>query len=198
MSRTTTAPRTRAAALPPEERRAAIVAATLPLLREHGTALTTRQIARAAGIAEGTIFRVFHDKDELLGAAVEAAMDPAPTAAAIRGVDLGLPLEARLAAAVGILQRRVADLWQVMNAAGVRVPPGDQAARRRRDAPDLLAVAALVEPDRQRIDRDPLDAAIALRSLTFACTHPALVVGEPSTPAEIVALLLDGIRTRRG
>ena len=42
-----------------------IVAATLPLLLEHGELVTTRQIAEAAGIAEGTIFRVFADKDEL-------------------------------------------------------------------------------------------------------------------------------------
>ena len=43
--------RTRAAALPPSERRAEIIAATLPLVREHGANVTTRQIAEAAGIA---------------------------------------------------------------------------------------------------------------------------------------------------
>jgi len=42
--------RTRAAALPPSERRAEIIAATLPLVREHGANVTTRQIAEAAGI----------------------------------------------------------------------------------------------------------------------------------------------------
>ncbi|MCU1430433.1 MAG: DNA-binding transcriptional regulator, AcrR family, partial [Actinomycetia bacterium] len=36
-----------------------IVAATLPLLLEHGDRVTSRQIAEAAGIAEGTIFRAF-------------------------------------------------------------------------------------------------------------------------------------------
>ena len=58
--------RSRAAALPPEERRAAIIDAARPLLIEHGENVTTRQLADAAGIAEGTIFRVFADKDELL------------------------------------------------------------------------------------------------------------------------------------
>ena len=61
----------------PDDRRRAIVDAVVPLLLEHGDAVTTRQIAEAAGIAEGTIFRVFPDKPALLLAAAEETMDPA-------------------------------------------------------------------------------------------------------------------------
>ena len=61
-----TPPRVRAAALPVEERRAAIVTAALPLFLEGGARVTTREIATAAGIAEGTIFRVFDDKHALI------------------------------------------------------------------------------------------------------------------------------------
>ncbi|HEX9549144.1 MAG TPA: helix-turn-helix domain-containing protein, partial [Acidimicrobiales bacterium] len=61
----------RAAALPPDERRSMIVAATLPLLLAHGERVTSRQIAEAAGIAEGTIFRAFADKDELIATVLE-------------------------------------------------------------------------------------------------------------------------------
>lgn len=59
----------------PGSRREMIVRAALPLVIEHGSAVTTRQIARAAGIGEGTIFRVFADKDELLEACVSEPVE---------------------------------------------------------------------------------------------------------------------------
>lgn len=70
--------RRRARPLSREERRAAIAAATIPLLVQHGAGVTTRQIADAAGVAEGTLFRAFADKDEILRAAVVRSLDPAP------------------------------------------------------------------------------------------------------------------------
>src|SRR5689334_24075811 len=104
----------RATALPAEERRSTIVAATLPLLLEHGDRVTSRQIAEAAGIAEGTIFRVFADKDEVIAAVVEAALDPAPLEAALTDIPHGLPFEDALAAAVVIIQQRVIDIWRLV------------------------------------------------------------------------------------
>src|SRR4029453_13456561 len=101
----------RAAAMPPDERRACIVTATLPLLLERGLAVTTRQIADAAGIAEGTIFRVFPAKDAVVRAAVERAFAPAPTERALAAIDRDLPFEAQLAAAVEIIQRRLSQIW---------------------------------------------------------------------------------------
>src|SRR2546421_1330542 len=109
--------RVRAAAMPLEERRSAIVAATLPLFLEQGGAVTTREIAQAAGIAEGTIFRVFEDKTALLDAVLEAAFDPAPTERAIRAIDRTLSFEDRLIAAVEILRERVLYVFHVLSAA---------------------------------------------------------------------------------
>src|SRR5579862_950547 len=77
----------RATAMAPEERRSMIVAAALPLLLEHGERLSTRQIAEAAGIAEGTIFRAFPDKDELIAAVLEVALDQQPLEDALSAID---------------------------------------------------------------------------------------------------------------
>ena len=95
--------RHRAPALAPEERRQAIIAATLPLLREQGASVTTSQIAQAAGIAEGTIFRVFHDKRELLLAALRAAMSAGAELDRIRAIPAEASLVERLLAAIAAI-----------------------------------------------------------------------------------------------
>ena len=177
----------------PEARRAAIVEVTIPLLLEHGSSVTTRQIAEAAGIAEGTIFRVFPDKDSLIAAAVEKAFDPEPTEAALRAIDPSLPLEDRLVLAVDAMKRRVNDVWQIMTAVGMSKPPVRPDANRR-GAPDLTTLAAVFEPDAALLRRDPLVAAQLLRGLTMASSHPALILDEPLASDEIVSLVLDGVR----
>jgi AcrR family transcriptional regulator len=180
--------RVRAAALPLEERRTAIVAATLPLFLEHGTAITTREIAQAAGIAEGTIFRVFEDKTALLEAVVDAALDPSPTNAAIEHIDADLPFEDRLIAAVEILRQRVLYVFNVLSATS-----GITRSHAQQRSTDLPALIAIFQSEAEHLTHDPTDAARILRGLTFACVHPAFGTDDPLTSEEIVAVLLDGI-----
>jgi AcrR family transcriptional regulator len=178
---------TRAPALPAEERRAAIVAAALPLLLERGEMVTTHEIAAAAGIAEGTIFRVFRDKDEVIGAVIEAALDPAPLERALDAVDCGGDFEQEVAAAIAILQQRVVDVWRLLSSVGARFH--EQA---RRPTQDLHALVALFERHRARLRVKPTVAARLLRALTLSVTHPMLA-GDPMGPDELLPLFLHGV-----
>ncbi len=180
---------TRASALAPDERRAAIVEATLQLVAQHGTSVTTRQIAEAAGIAEGTVFRAFADKESLMHAVIDAAYDPEPTERAIAAIDPALPFETRLARAVAIMQQRLHLIWSV---AGLAPPPPDRLASKR--AAQFTALVAIFASERHHITRPPAQAAQLLRGLTLAMTHPALRPEPALGPKAIVSLLLDGIR----
>jgi AcrR family transcriptional regulator len=188
----------RAAPLPATERRAAIIAATLPLLLAHGSSVTTRQIAAAAGIAEGTIFRVFPDIESLFQATVDAAYDPAQIATELAAISGSASFERRLIEGVRILQNRLTSVWQLMSISGMPRPAAIGAVRARQiDRPDVAALVALFEPYRNRIRRSPEAAAQLLRGLTLAGTHPALAPDDgPMPPEEIVAMLLDGVRNR--
>jgi len=164
-----------------------IVAAALPLLLEHGDRLTSRQIAEAAGIAEGTIFRVFADKDEIIIAVIEAALDPEPLEVALSDIPDDLGFEDQLAAAVVIMQQRVIDVWQVMSSVGTRFHE-----MTRRPMADSDALVRMFDANRTYIRVEPIVAARLLRALTLSTTHPMLA-GDPRTPAELVQLFLHGV-----
>jgi AcrR family transcriptional regulator len=100
----------RAPAMSVEDRRAAILHVALPMLVEREGNVTTGEIAAAAGIAEGTLFRAFGDKRELLIACFRSALESEHEIARVRDIDRGLPLVERLLLAM----RAVADYQQVV------------------------------------------------------------------------------------
>src|SRR6185295_5064952 len=95
---------TRSRPMAAADRRRAILEVVVPLLIEKGASVTTAQVARAADIAEGTIFRVFPDKSALIFEAVKATMDSTHVADAIRAIDPSAPMRVRLAEAAGVLR----------------------------------------------------------------------------------------------
>ena len=177
----------RASALPPDERRSMIVAATLPLLLEHGDRVTSKQIAEAAGIAEGTVFRAFADKDELIVAVLESAIDPQPLERALAAIPPGLGFERTLEAAVVVIQQRVIDIWRLMSSVGTRFHE-----QTRRPMADSDALVRIFAAHRDAITVEPIDAARLLRALTLSMTHPMLA-DEPRSADELVQLFLHGV-----
>lgn len=189
----------RATPMPADERRAALIAATEPLLVQLGREVSTRQIAEAAGIAEGTIFRVFPTKEALIDAVIADAFDVDRTCLAIARIDPSLDLDAQLTAAVDILQTSVRRIFGLFHALRLhRSEDHDdsatlQARRELHNERLNSAVAELLSPHRDRLRLDPYGAADVLRAMTLAMTHFQLGGGHCSDPATIVDLVLHGV-----
>ena len=183
----------------PEERRDKLIDVTLSLLREHGRAVTTRQIAEAAGIAEGTIFRVFESKEELVDAAIARAFEPGDVVARIEEIDRDQPLRDRLVALVAVLQQRFRATFGLMQKMELVGPPGhvhdsEEAAAWRARLVGLLTDLVGADADRLTVSVD--DFVHVLRMLTFAGSHDKIADGRLMTPEQIVDTVLLGLQRR--
>ncbi len=190
--------RRRVPAMAPEDRRAALIAATVPLLHEHGLEVSTRQIAAAAGVAEGTIFGVFKDKRSLLVAAHGDALDPQPTLEAMAAIDPAGSLRERMVQAADLINDRFADNARLMTAARTAIVTGganrEATERMSRSREALLAaLTTVIEPDAALLRRSP--AATARLLLLFAGANAYGPFADPGrvNGAEMVSLLLDGL-----
>lgn len=89
--------------MPPEQRRASIVEATLPLLQLQGVSISTRQIAEAAGVAEGTLFRVFDSLSDILEATITEYLSVERLRAYLADIDAGDSLESVTRATIQLM-----------------------------------------------------------------------------------------------
>jgi AcrR family transcriptional regulator len=190
----------RAKPLSPDDRRTAIVKAVLPLLLERGQATTTADMATAAGIAEGTIFRVFPDKAAILNAAVRVTIDPNVTEDAIGSIDTDLPLSDQLVEAAEILASRfqkVTTLMEVIHTLPHRKKSPSPEGRRMFFAASKAVTSSLValfERSEDQLSVSPVLAARTLRALVFADAHPMTGRDDTVNSFEMVSMLLHGIQ----
>ncbi|MEV4097376.1 TetR/AcrR family transcriptional regulator [Streptosporangium saharense] len=195
-------PRRRAPGMSQERRREMIVMAALPLVAEHGAAVTTAQIARAAGIGEATVFRAFTDKDELLDACVAEALRSDHVLEQLASVPLDQPLTERLAEAADVMRAHMTRIGAVLGAlhASGRRSRGPQPREEGTALPDRAAsfratreaLTELFEPDRDRLRLPPERLAALFLSLMFAGARGA--AGDPeSSIAEVVDVFVHGI-----
>jgi AcrR family transcriptional regulator len=193
-----------------EDRRRAIVDVVVPLLLQHGDAVTTKQIAEAAGIAEGTIFRVFPDKAALLVAVAEETMNPTDAqeglTAALHGrTDLrervlvtAELMHARSERVVAVMMAlRGVWLAQAAEGRGHDHPPGPPQFVLDSHRALLDRLTTVFEPHRAELAVEPRKAALLLRTLVLGVRHPGAEPDQMLTPAEIADVLLDGVRGRR-
>jgi len=182
----------RAPALPAAERRRAIMAVTEKLLVERGKDVNTREIAEAARIAEGTIFRVFATKDAIIDAIFADAFDPKGGWDTLAALGSEADLETCLVELVTLLQARTKRVMALFAAVGFREPTSAPHMFEQRRL-GYQAVADLLHPHAARLRVSPDDAARTLHGLVLAMTHPMLTDRPIGDPREIVDIALRGI-----
>ncbi|MFA7767813.1 TetR/AcrR family transcriptional regulator [Streptomyces sp. NRRL S-448] len=186
--------RRRAPGMSPEQRREMIIQTAIPLIAEYGAAVTTAKIARAAGIGEGTIFRVFADKDELLQACVAEALSPEHAIRELDAIDVSQPLPDRLAEAAEALQAHMSRMGVILaslgHGGGKHPGPVRGAGRHESTTRIRAALAELLEPDKAALRRPPEQIAALFFGLLF--TQPRSEDEPDLTPQELVEVFLHG------
>ncbi len=191
----------------PERRREMIIAAAMPLVAEFGAAVSTSSVARAAGIGEATIFRVFEDKDALLDACLAAALDSSNIVVELRSIALDQPIAGRLVEATEALRAhfdRIGAVIGALQSSGYRRPRSrrshdnqeswptrDQTRQAMREAVDEL-----FQPDEEQL-RQPVRALTdTFLSLLFG--RGSAFLGNTESAEQLVELFLYGAVVTKG
>lgn len=180
----------RARPLSVEDRQSMIIDAVIPLLLQHGRSVTSRQIADAAGIAEGTIFRAFGDKDSLISAALDRFFDPEPLRHELRSIDETLPLEDKVRLVINILRERFRGVIGMMTVIGERER---ERPRKRPETKEYEGIIATVlAPDAASLGWTGEQVAQLLRLVSFSVAMPG-ISNDSFTVDELTHIVLYGI-----
>ncbi len=187
----------------PNERRKAIIDAVAPLLLEHGTSLTTRQLAEAAGVAEGTLFRVFESKQDLIAAAALAALEAEPAIVQLAELPSEQTLTERVTSILEILQQEIrrtrALLMAVFHRPGEGEPTGPPPGHHRkpfhhdRQQRVAEAIALALQEYAAQLTRPPRTVAGVLQAMAFASTFHLNDDHSLTEPSDVADVVLHGI-----
>lgn len=184
----------------PDDRRRAIVNATVELLLNKGADLSTKEIAQAAGVAEGTIFRAFETKDEVINAAACAALQPDAAIARIAKLPAEQSLDDRVAALLDVLvaeiRRTRSLLLHLSHDRNTGSPHGHHPHPGGiHDARNRLSQATVdaLTPYADRLRVPPQTAGLMLAALAVAESVPLTSDGLSASPETMANVVLHGI-----
>jgi AcrR family transcriptional regulator len=183
----------RARPLSVEERQASIIDAVMPLLVQHGRDVTSRQIAEAAGVAEGTIFRAFGDKDSLIEAAVAKFLDSGEIRLALQSISPELSLDDKMLRIVELMLQRFSDVFRVMAAIGVKQPPKRHEQRHE----FAHIVAEVLAPELAELNWSAERTAHVIRLITFSASLKEFNAGMEFDSRELATIILYGVAGKR-
>lgn len=169
--------------------------AVIPIIVENQTVPSTAAMARAAGVAEGTIFSVFPDKASVLHEAIKHSIDPGPTCEELRSVDAEASFKTQLSELGKILLERTDRMIALFHV--LRTLPHDGAighedareALKRSNEMIVDTLTSIFETHSEKMVLDPGRMAIAFRGLVFASGHPAFGLGQTLTVEEIATVV---------
>lgn len=165
-----------------------ILDAAIPLLSRYGSEVTTKQIATAAHVAEGTIFRVFPDKATLIQSALERFLAPGALDAALVDIDLTAPIEVRCLEVLVAIRDRMTGIFGMLAAVGSGPP---HAGTHDHDAL-LAAVARVIDGHGDPLRIESLRAAAVLRALAFSAAIQDVHATTPTDLEELLDVFLHG------
>ncbi len=137
-------PPTRAPRADAERNRRRVLGAAAHVFAERGAAATLNDVARAAGVGVGTVYRKFPDKEAMLDALFDAKIDAlahlADEASAIQ--DAGAAIRALL---LGVMEKRATDrgLDAILTAPGRSARFSEELGRRFAPTVDRLIARAI-------------------------------------------------------
>ncbi|ASW56216.1 hypothetical protein CIK06_21730 [Plantactinospora sp. KBS50] len=179
-----------------QRNRARLLAAAEEVIAERGAGASTEEIARAAGVGVGTLFRHFPSKEELLSAVYAARLhDLADRAGEMIGADD--PTAGLRTLLTYVVQHCAGRNTLVAALAEAGVDPDDESTRAAKRAYSE-ALAGLLDRTR-RAGALRADVGLPeLHALIVGAARAAEITPDPQVRARALAVVLDGLRPPAG